>query len=123
LNRKPGRAAFDRISVYWVLSHLPKEDCVSEEGHAYDGISDDVADLQDDVSALADELEGTATDAMKRTLRRIEESVSDIYELAAEQGGRGVEALERQIDERPWTSVLVAFGLGCLIGKLTSRRR
>jgi ElaB/YqjD/DUF883 family membrane-anchored ribosome-binding protein len=33
----------------------------------------------------------------------------------------GVASLEHQIDERPFISVLVAFGIGVVIGKLTNR--
>ncbi len=97
---------------------------MSDRGLGYDDLDDvdqTVSDLKDDVSALADELEGAANDTMRRTLRRIEVAVADIYETVAEQSGRGVEAIERQVDERPWTSLLVAFGLGCLIGQLIRR--
>ncbi len=92
---------------------------MSEKGNAFDDldeIDEAVAGLKYDVSALADELGENATDAMRRTLRRIEETASDLYEAIAEQGSRGKEAIERQLDERPWTSLLVAFGLGFLIG-------
>lgn len=86
-----------------------------------DDIDDTVSDLKEDVSALADELRKTSDDAMKRTLRRIETAVSDIYETLAEQSAKGVDAIERQVDERPWTSLLAAFGLGFLIGLLIRR--
>jgi ElaB/YqjD/DUF883 family membrane-anchored ribosome-binding protein len=68
-------------------------------------------------------VEGTASDAMRRTLRRIEDTVADLYDAVAEQSSRGVEAIERQVDERPWTSLAVAFGLGCVIGMLANRER
>lgn len=99
---------------------------MSERGYAYDDlkdVEDTVADLKEDVSALSEELEGTASDAMRRTLRRIEDTVADLYDTVAEQGSRGVEAIERQVDERPWTSLAVAFGLGCLIGLIVGRER
>ncbi|HVP85523.1 MAG TPA: hypothetical protein VMS78_12455 [Rhizomicrobium sp.] len=92
---------------------------MSDKGYAYDEldeIDEAVAGLKDDVTALADELGENASDTMRRTLRRIEETASDLYETLAEQGSRGVEAIERQVDERPWTSLAVAFGLGVLIG-------
>lgn len=99
---------------------------MSERGYAYDDledVEDTVADLKEDVSALSEELEGTASDAMRRTLRRIEDTVADLYDTVAEKGSRGVEAIERQVDERPWTSLAVAFGLGCLIGLIVGRER
>jgi ElaB/YqjD/DUF883 family membrane-anchored ribosome-binding protein len=99
---------------------------VSDRGLGYDELDDvdqTVSDLKNDVSALADELGDAADDTMRRTLKRIEEAVADLYETVAEQGGRGVEAIERQVDERPWTSLFVAFGLGCLIGLVVGRER
>lgn len=102
------------------------ENGVSERGYAYsdvDDVEETVADLKEDVTALSDELEGTASEAMRRTMRRIEDTVADLYETVAEQSSRGVEAIERQVDERPWTSLAVAFGLGCVIGMLVGRER
>lgn len=99
---------------------------MSDRGSTYDDledVEDTVADLKEDVSALSEELAGTASDAMRRTLRRIEDTVADLYDTVAEQGSRGVEAVERQVDERPWTSLAVAFGLGCLIGLIVGRGR
>lgn len=92
---------------------------MSEKGIAYDDldeIDEAVAGLKDDVSALADELGDSASDTLRDTLRRIEETAADLYETVAEQSSRGVQAIERQVDERPWTSLFVAFGLGVLIG-------
>jgi ElaB/YqjD/DUF883 family membrane-anchored ribosome-binding protein len=97
---------------------------VSERGYSSDDqVEEQLADLKEDVSELAEELEGTASDAMRRTLRRIEDTVADLYDAVAEQSSRGVEAIERQVDERPWTSLAVAFGLGCVIGMLANRER
>jgi len=99
---------------------------VSERGYAYSDpgdVEETVADLKEDVTALSEELEGAASEAMRRTLRRIEDTVADLYETVAEQSSRGVEAIERQVDERPWTSLAVAFGLGCVIGLIVSRER
>lgn len=99
---------------------------MSERGYAYSDpgdVEDTVADLKEDVTALSEELEGAASEAMRRTLRRIEDTVADLYETVAEQSSRGVEAIERQVDERPWTSLAVAFGLGCVIGLIVSRER
>jgi ElaB/YqjD/DUF883 family membrane-anchored ribosome-binding protein len=98
---------------------------MSGQGLEYDldGAELSASELKDGVAALADELQASADDAMRRTLRRIEVAVADIYDVIAEQGSRSVEAIEQQIDERPWTSLLVAFGFGCLVGQLVRRVR
>jgi hypothetical protein len=40
---------------------------------------------------------------------------------ASRRGPRGVGALEQQIEKRPFISMLVAFGIGLVIGKLINR--
>jgi ElaB/YqjD/DUF883 family membrane-anchored ribosome-binding protein len=40
---------------------------------------------------------------------------------ASRRGRAGVAALEQRIEERPFISVLVAFVIGVLIGKLINR--
>ena len=45
----------------------------------------------------------------------------DATSEASRRGREGVAALEHQIDERPFISVLVAFGIGVVIGKLINR--
>ena len=86
-------------------------------------IEETVADLEDSVSALAEELKDTADVAMQRVLRRIEDTVADLYDVIAEQTSRSVESLEQTIEERPWISLLAAFGAGFVTAKLLSRRR
>lgn len=79
----------------------------------------DVEHLRSDVAALLDSFEeagiGVRHDAVNRA-RQTGESLRE-----------GAEELQRQaeakITERPFTSVLTAFGLGFLIGMILDRRR
>lgn len=99
---------------------------MSDRGYAYsdlDEVDQTVSDLKNDVSALAEEVGGSASDAMRHTLKRIEDTMAGLYDTVAEQSSRSVEAIERQVDERPWTSLAVAFGIGCFIGLLVGRER
>jgi ElaB/YqjD/DUF883 family membrane-anchored ribosome-binding protein len=45
----------------------------------------------------------------------------DATNEASRRGRKGVATLEQQIEERPFISVLVAFGIGVVIGKLINR--
>jgi ElaB/YqjD/DUF883 family membrane-anchored ribosome-binding protein len=45
----------------------------------------------------------------------------DATNEASRRGREGVAAVEQQINERPFISVLVAFGIGVVIGKLINR--
>jgi ElaB/YqjD/DUF883 family membrane-anchored ribosome-binding protein len=45
----------------------------------------------------------------------------DATNQVSRRGRQGVAAVEQQIEERPFISVLVAFGIGLVIGKLINR--
>jgi ElaB/YqjD/DUF883 family membrane-anchored ribosome-binding protein len=90
--------------------------------------------------------EGTATmvdrsldkefDVLKNDLGTLKEDVANIAKLLARKGtaqlneavdgGKarvqaGVDVLEEQVTARPLTSLLVAFGIGIMLGKITQR--
>jgi ElaB/YqjD/DUF883 family membrane-anchored ribosome-binding protein len=52
---------------------------------------------------------------------RAGEMWDDATNEASRRGREGVAAVEHQIEERPLLSMLVAFGIGVLIGKLINR--
>ena len=88
--------------------------------------------LRKDISALVSSFGDAATDEVKTRGRRARAAVGRVTDRAGEawddatsgasrRGREGVAALEHQIDERPFVSVLVAFGIGVVIGKLINR--
>jgi ElaB/YqjD/DUF883 family membrane-anchored ribosome-binding protein len=88
--------------------------------------------LRKDVSSLASSFGDAATDEVRTRGRRARAAVGRATNRAGEvwddatsevsrRGREGVASLEHQIDERPFISVLVAFGIGVVIGKLTNR--
>ena len=58
---------------------------------------------------------------MQDALGRIEQAVSDIYDAVVEPSAQSIEALEQRVEERPIASLLIAFGLGWLVGRLLFR--
>ena len=88
--------------------------------------------LRKDISALVSSFGDTATDEVKTRGRRARAAVGRVTDRASEvwddatnkasgRGREGVAAVEHQIEERPFISVLVAFGIGVVIGKLINR--
>jgi ElaB/YqjD/DUF883 family membrane-anchored ribosome-binding protein len=86
--------------------------------------------------AMADRSLDKEFDVLKNDLGTLKEDVATIAKLLARKGSAqfneavdngkarvqaGVGVLEEQITERPLTSLLVAFGIGILLGKLTHR--
>jgi ElaB/YqjD/DUF883 family membrane-anchored ribosome-binding protein len=88
--------------------------------------------LRKDISTLVSSFGDSATDEVKTRGRRaraavgrVSDRAGEVWDDATNEAGRrgraGVAAVEQQIEERPFVSVLVAFGIGLLIGKLIDR--
>ena len=98
----------------------------------FDALKAGLDTLRKDISSLASSFGDAATDEVKTRGRRARAAVGRVTDRAGEvwddatseasrRGREGVAALGHQIDGRPFISVLVAFGIGVLIGRLISR--
>ena len=98
----------------------------------FDTFKADLDKLRKDISALASSLGDVATDEVKTRGQRARAAVGRVTDRAGEvwddatneasrRGREGVAAVEQQIEERPFISLLMAFGIGLVIGKLSNR--
>jgi|GEM_PF-999424 ElaB/YqjD/DUF883 family membrane-anchored ribosome-binding protein len=91
-----------------------------------EGIEEDVeerlARLRNDTAALAEDMPDLP-DEMRNALNDLEDRIAELYDVVAEQAAYSVETMEEIIEERPWASVAVAFGAGCLLTLLLLPRR
>ena len=98
----------------------------------FDTLKADLDTLRKDISSLVSSFGDAATDEVKTRGRRARAAVGratdragEVWDDATSEAGRrgreGVAAVEQQIEERPLISVLMAFGIGLLIGKLIGR--
>lgn len=81
-------------------------------------------DLQTLLKSVADDQREYGHETVQRIQDTVNEARGEINRLAREAGARGregVTAVEHQIEERPFTSVIAAFGIGIVIGKLLDR--
>lgn len=94
-----------------------------------DALRDDLTALRSDIASLA----ATVKELMKSKARHAgaaaSENIDDLrdrVEQAAEQvrerGRAASESLKHQVEERPLTSLLVAFAVGLVISRLLDRR-
>ena len=77
-------------------------------------------------STLKDDLAGVAESARKdvrRELERVREKAGEMMDRGRESVERVRESVSDRVRERPLTSVLVAGGIGLLLGMLVARRR
>ena len=79
-------------------------------------IKTDAANLASDSAALAGSVHTKASDAVNGSLRRIEDTVADIWNSISKTGTDSYQAVEKNLEERPLTSVLAAFAAGCAVG-------
>jgi ElaB/YqjD/DUF883 family membrane-anchored ribosome-binding protein len=95
------------------------------ESASFETIVDDLGTLKRDIGRLMDQMKTGAVDgaseAAQNLLNQLNERASDIYDNLSDQGERSVKAISRQVEERPITSLLVAFGVGMVVSRLLSR--
>src|SRR3546814_17653895 len=96
---------------------------------------EEIASIKSELSALRDDMgrltktisDSVAAEARPRSARlrdTAESAREEIERLAAEareRGEAGVNAVGRQIEERPFTSALIAFAVGFVLCKLLPR--
>jgi ElaB/YqjD/DUF883 family membrane-anchored ribosome-binding protein len=97
----------------------------AEAPASFDTVVDDLGTLKRDIGRLVDQMKSGAVDgaseAAQNLLNQLNERASDIYDNLSDQGERSVKAISRQVEERPITSLLVAFGVGMIVSRLLSR--
>jgi ElaB/YqjD/DUF883 family membrane-anchored ribosome-binding protein len=90
-------------------------------GDEYEAVVQDVKNLKADTAALAGEMQNKATESVNGTLRHIEDTVSDIWDSISRTSTQSYEAVERNVERRPFTSILAAFVAGAAIGWVLDR--
>ena len=88
-------------------------------------IGDDVVLLKRDLSRLMDHMKNGTFDVAKESTQQAVDRLSDeadrLYHSLTKQSDRSVKAISRQVEEQPLASLLVAFGIGLISGRLLSR--
>jgi len=88
-------------------------------------IGDDVVLLKRDLSRLMDHMKNGTFDVAKESTQEVVARLSDeadrLYRGLTKQSERSVKAISRQVEEQPLASLLVAFGIGLISGRLLSR--
>jgi ElaB/YqjD/DUF883 family membrane-anchored ribosome-binding protein len=85
------------------------------------GLAESIARLQDEAEALGDM--PNIPNELKHRLQSLQDQITDLYEIVADDAAASFEAVEETIIARPWLSVAVAFGLGWLVSSLFRPRR
>ena len=76
------------------------------------------AQLRSDISQISQTLKAIAADRGGAAYERARQSAEDMQTRAKE----AIDSAARQIEERPFTTTLSAFGVGLVLGMLFSRK-
>jgi ElaB/YqjD/DUF883 family membrane-anchored ribosome-binding protein len=87
----------------------------------FDTVRDDLTKLSSDIANLAASLKDGATDTAREQLAAARNRFERLTEEARSRGEEQLEGLSATIEERPLTSVLIAFGVGVILGRLLDR--
>jgi ElaB/YqjD/DUF883 family membrane-anchored ribosome-binding protein len=87
----------------------------------FDTVRDDLTKLSNDIASLAESLKEGATDAAREKLAAARDRFERLTEEARTRSEEHLDNLAATIEERPLTSVLIAFGVGIILGRLFDR--
>lgn len=84
-------------------------------------VKDDLSKLRADVAALSAAMRDATSGTVQEQIDVMRDRINRLAGEAREEGQQRLEDLAGRIEERPLTSVLLAFGVGMLIGRLLDR--
>jgi ElaB/YqjD/DUF883 family membrane-anchored ribosome-binding protein len=87
-----------------------------------EAIAGDVSSLKRALARLMDHVKNGSYDAAKgSTVERLSKDADRVYRTLSQRGERSVNAITQRVERQPLTSVLIAFGVGLISGRLLSR--
>lgn len=78
----------------------------------------DIAQLRSDMGNIGDTVKTMVTNRGSAAYERVRQSGDDLQKQAKE----AIDSAAHQIEQRPLTAALTAFGIGVVLGMLFSRR-
>jgi ElaB/YqjD/DUF883 family membrane-anchored ribosome-binding protein len=85
-------------------------------------LQDDLAALREDLRSLKEDFKNLATDAVGKSKAHATAAATAAKESATEHFDKSVKATREAVEERPLTSLLIAAGIGALVGAVLTRR-
>lgn len=87
----------------------------------FDVIKDDLVKLREDIANLSSALKDVTSETVRERMEALRGRIDELTGDARSQSRQAMDDLADRIEERPLTSVLVAFGVGILLGRLVDR--
>lgn len=87
-----------------------------------ESLKENVANLRSDILQITQALLEKGKSETEVTKDRLIDELKYDLDAAREKGKKTVESVERQIQEKPFLSLLIAFVIGLFLGKLFDRK-
>ena len=87
----------------------------------FGAVKDDLAKLRADIANLSAALKDLTSETVHEQLDSLKGRIDRATHDARDQGRQALDNLADHIEERPVSSVLIAFGVGILLGRLFDR--
>lgn len=84
-------------------------------------VKEDLAKLRADIANLSAALKDLTSETVHDRIDSIKGRIDRLSHDARDQGRQALDDLADRIEERPVSSVLIAFGVGILLGRLFDR--
>ena len=84
-------------------------------------VKDDLAKLRADIVNLSSALKDLTSQTVQERFESLQGGLDKLTDDARVRGKQKLDDLTDHIEEQPLTSVLIAFGVGLLIGRLLDR--
>src|SRR5262245_58456498 len=95
----------------------------------FEAMQADMAKLRSDFTSLAQKLidlgkneAGSVQDRIETEARSLVQELRQTLHETQERGQKTIKSVEQMVTEQPLVSLLAAFGIGLLLGKLLDRR-
>jgi ElaB/YqjD/DUF883 family membrane-anchored ribosome-binding protein len=87
----------------------------------FGAVKDDLAKLRADIANLSAALKELTSETVHEQIGSLKGRIDNITHDAKDRGRQALDDLADRIEERPVSSVLIAFGVGILLGRLFDR--
>jgi ElaB/YqjD/DUF883 family membrane-anchored ribosome-binding protein len=87
----------------------------------FGAVKDDLAKLRSDIANLSNALKELTSETVHERIDSLRGGIDRLTDDAKLQSREALDGLTDRIEERPLTSILVAFGVGLLLGRLFDR--
>ncbi len=87
----------------------------------FDTVKTDLAKLREDISKLSNALRDVTSETVHDQVAQLRGRFDTIAGDAKQHGRQALDDLTDRIEERPLASILIAFGVGVLFGRILDR--